>query len=340
MRLTAPALNLLALGLLLGCSSRAETPPLPKLQIDANRVATVGLSSGAYMATQVHFALSDRVHGAALIAGGPYGCAGGDLDTALSTCMSATEGAPDAAALLQQLRERAAAGTLPSLDHLDDDRVFVLHGGADDKVSPQVGAAAAELYRGLAAEAPGLSLTARLDGPFGHLLPQAGEGGECAVSQAPFLARCGLDAAGEVFAALYGPAPSAPAEATGELRSFDQSALIGEGPDPVLAEVGYLYVPQQCRDQDCGLLIAFHGCQQNADKVGSAFVAEAGFNRWADVHGVAVLYPQTRASFAPLNPNACWDWWGYTGADYDLRSGAQVQWLARTLDALGLGAAD
>ena len=37
------------------------------------------------------------------------------------------------------------------------------------------------------------------------------------------------------------------------------------------------------------------------------FVRDAGFNRWADAYDVAVLYPQTRASFNPLNPQACFD---------------------------------
>ena len=71
------------------------------------------------------------------------------------------------------------------------------------------------------------------------------------------------------------------------------------------------------------------------DKVGEAFVRDAGFNRWADVHRVAVLYPQVRSSYLPLNPKACWDWWGYTGEAYDTRDGAQLRWLAAALTALG-----
>jgi len=27
----------------------------------------------------------------------------------------------------------------------------------------------------------------------------------------------------------------------------------------------------------------------------------------------------------PLNPKACWDWWGYTGADYLTQTGAQLK---------------
>ena len=72
------------------------------------------------------------------------------------------------------------------------------------------------------------------------------------------------------------------------------------------------------------------------DKVGEAFVRDAGYNRGADAASMVVLYPQVSASLVPLNPKGCWDWWGYTGADYDLRAGAQLQFLARILAALGV----
>ena len=85
-------------------------------------------------------------------------------------------------------------------------------------------------------------------------------------------------------------------------------------------------------------MVALHGCKQNADAIGETFVKDAGFNRWADAYGVAVLYPQTRASFAPLNPQACWDWWGYSGTDYDTRHGVQLRWLVNAVRALGLPA--
>lgn len=328
-------LTICLLAALVACSSRADTPPLPALRIDAERVAVAGLSSGAYMATQVHLAYSERIRGAALIAGGPYGCAQADLNTALGPCMQAQPAAPDAEALAERVRERAASGALAPLKGLEGDRVLVLHGREDRKVAPAVGAAAADLYRSLQRDVPTLAVEARLDGAFGHLLPLAGEGDECVDPGAPYVGRCGLDAPGLVFEQLFGAAPRPAEEPAGQLRSFSQSALTGEGPDPILADTGYLYVPPQCEGETCGLLLAFHGCQQNADKVGEAFVRGGGFNRWADAYGVVVLYPQTRASYAPLNPNACWDWWGYTGEHYDTREGAQLRWVARALEALG-----
>jgi hypothetical protein len=32
---------------------------------------------------------------------------------------------------------------------------------------------------------------------------------------------------------------------------------------------------------------------------------------------MVLLYPQaTTSGLIPYNPKGCWDWWGYTGADY------------------------
>jgi poly(3-hydroxybutyrate) depolymerase len=35
-----------------------------------------------------------------------------------------------------------------------------------------------------------------------------------------------------------------------------------------------------------------------------------------------------------MNPYGCWDWWGYTNADYATRGGAQVQVIKALLDQL------
>lgn len=341
MSLPSPRASLVALtaalaSLALGACAKEPAATLPKLHLAGDRVMVAGLSSGAYMATQVHLALSDRIHGAALVAGGPYGCAGGKLETALSACMKG-EPAPDVDALVAQATARAAQGAIADLAHLAGDPVYVLHGRRDATVAEPVAQASARFYERLRAEVPALaSMTVTWDGArdFPHLLPVA-EGAAPCEAASPYVGNCGFDAAGAIFAALYG-APSRPAtEAEGALLAFDQRPFVPAGAATQLADEGRVYLPKACAEgAACGVLIALHGCQQNVEAVGEAFVRDAGFNRWADVYGVAVLYPQTRASLAPLNPKACWDWWGYTGADYDTRSGAQVAWLANVLDGL------
>lgn len=327
-----------ALALLMAaCAGNAPETGLPALRLDPQRVAVAGLSSGAYMATQVHLAFSQRIDGAALIAGGPYGCAGGDLKTALGPCMSAQPAAPDVDMLAARAREHAAAGRIDPLDGLTGDRVYVLHGRRDDKVAEAVSTAAAQFYRAVAGDA--VQVQTDFEHDFGHGLPTRSAGVDCIGMGTPWLGHCDFDAAGAAVTALFG-APSAEPrdEASGELIRFDQRRYDSPDRDSYLGDDGYLYVPSECAagDAACGLLVVFHGCQQQADALGDRFVREAGFNRWADAQHLVVLYPQTRATYVPLNPKACWDWWGYSGSDYDLHSGAQLQWLANAVAALGL----
>ena len=326
-----PLARLLVVAALLSLGACSEPdPPLPQLQLDGARVSVSGISSGAYMAHQVHLAFSSTIHAAALVAGGPYGCARGDLQLALSSCMR-PEQAPNIAPLVATARTRAAEDRVDALDGLDGDRVWILHGRRDEVVAASVTAASADLYRALS---PRVRITLDDTRELGHVFATA-DAGDCSADDA-HLAACGFDLAGEIFRQLLDPALQPVATAQGELLAFDQRPYAEDGHDPLLADRGYLYVPPQCRDQSCGLHVAFHGCEMQADRIGTRFVAEAGYNRWADGAGVVVLYPQVRSSLMPLNPKACWDWWGYTGRDYDTRDGAQLRWLKRVLAQLGV----
>lgn len=316
---------------------------LPTLKIDPAHTAVVGLSSGAYMATEAQMAYPELFPNAALVAGGPYGCAHGQLGLALTTCMKGVP-APDVDALVAQARKRSAAGQIGNLKDLAGAHVYLLHGSADVTVAPAVTEAAARFYGRLRDDTPGLAgMQVRDDGArhFAHNLPVAAQGDDCGKSVAPYLGHCGFDAAGAIFAQMYGkPTHEIAATARGQLRTFNQDALRPDGADAFMAATGYVYLPPDClAGKPCGLMVALHGCKQNAEAVGEAFVKDAGFNRWADTYDVAVLYPQTRASFAPLNPQACWDWWGYSGTDYDSRHGVQLRWLVNAVRALGLPAA-
>ncbi|MEZ5485982.1 MAG: PHB depolymerase family esterase [Lysobacteraceae bacterium] len=318
-----------------GCSEGNAAPPLERLNLDPDRVAVAGLSSGAYMATQAHVAFSDHLRGAALLAGGPYACAGGDLGTALGTCMKAAPSAPDVDVLATRVRERAADGRIAPLSGLEGDHVWVWRGEKDVVVAEAVSSASADLYRELGVG--DVVWDGELDA--GHGFPVSKGDGSCETPEKPYLAACGFDAAGALVKALYGDeASESVAVEPGQLRRFDQQSLVDpDGVSPQLADDGFLYVPKACgAGERCGLLVAFHGCEQNADNVGEAFVSGSGINDWADRYRLVVLYPQTKASLAPLNPKACWDWWGYTGANYDTRDGAQLKWLNNATSVLGV----
>lgn len=325
----------LALSLALAAASaQAADSALPRLHLDPARTTVSGLSSGAYMAHQMHVAFSDHLAGAALIAGGPYHCADGKLETALTRCMTPADGkGPDVKALAQYAEEAANAGRIAPLSGLAGDRVLVLHGKADRTVGESLSRDIGALYREVA---PKAELHEDLARAFTHTFPTESAGASCETATAPYVGQCGFDAAGAIFVDLYGKPPRAAKEADGDLRSFDQDAFRPGGADAFLGAKGYLYVPKACAaGKTCALHVAFHGCQQNADAIGETFVKEAGYNRWADAYGVVVLYPQTRATTAPLNPKGCWDWWGYGGEAYDTRDGVQMRAVAAMAAALG-----
>ena len=328
-------------GLCIVACSKAPAPSLPALNLDPQRVAVVGISSGAIMAQQMHLAYSDHLLGAALLSGPPYQCAEGSLDRAIGFCMKAAGAAPDMATLATRVAERASRGELAPLSGLDGDRVLVAHGKGDVLVPESIARAAYALYEALP-EVAGMNLRWDGDGDFAHLWPTLDAGVDCATTAPPYLGKCGRDFAGEVMQALFGAAASTVApEASGTVLEFDQDRFAPSGEDAFLDATGRLYQPVQCAEgKPCGLLIAFHGCEQNLAAVGEAFVRDNGLNRWADVHSVVVLYPQTRATYLPLNPKACWDWWGYSGPDYDTRKGLQLRAVAGMAAALGVRLSD
>ncbi len=126
-------------------------------------------------------------------------------------------------------------------------------------------------------------------------------------------------------------------EIMGELREFDQARHAARESLASLHDTGLVFVPRDCAaGKPCRIHVAFHGCRQGIGFISKRFAREAGYNRWADANRIVVLYPQVAESIAwPLNPRGCWDWWGYSGADYALRGGAQLASVRRMLAALG-----
>ena len=139
---------LFLLVVLLGTSqSVARAPPsnktaaaaLPALGCDPAEVSVSGLSAGAFMAVQLHVALSSRfTRGAGAIAGGPYYCAGtGGLLTAQTACMT-TPALVDVAALVAVARATEKTGTIDRLANLAHARAYVFSGANDSVVAPGV----------------------------------------------------------------------------------------------------------------------------------------------------------------------------------------------------------
>ncbi len=304
---------------------------LPAHTVEPDRISVSGLSSGAYMAGQFHVAFSEEVIGAGIVAGGPYGCAEGSLAIALNRCMETGLGPPDPARLLDAAKRVAERDRIDPLEGLAGDRVLVFSGTADETVTPPVVAQVAEFYRlaGLAEEA----ILFVDDVPAGHGMVTEDRGNSCGSTGSPFLNDCDFDLAGRILAHIHGPLDPPAAAPDGRVIEFAQAEFLHDPTAHGMAETGFAYVPADCAEgAACGVHVAFHGCRQNADRVGDAFVAGAGYNRWAEANRLIVLYPQAHET--PGNPNGCWDWWGYDDPDHATRSGRQMAAVRAMLSRL------
>jgi poly(3-hydroxybutyrate) depolymerase len=291
------------------------------LDIDPERITVSGISAGAQMAHQLHLAYSDLFNGGAMLAGGPFNCAAGNLATAMGRCVGAADPEFPLAQEVESIRSAAEAGRLAPLDGLADDPVWLFHGANDTAVAVGVSDLLAELYQQLI---PGGSIVYVKDVEAGHSFPAKGQGTACEVMEAPYVADCGYDAAGRLLQHLYPGLQEPGSEVTAELTAVPLPGATEAG----LSDTVYLFVPPGCAggDQACALHLVLHGCAQSAVQLGTDFMLQSGYLPWAEANDIVLAFPQTVPS--ALNPLGCWDWWGYTGADYPYRDGKQMTVLA------------
>ncbi|MCD0486001.1 PHB depolymerase family esterase [Streptacidiphilus sp. ASG 303] len=99
---------------------------------------------------------------------------------------------------------------------------------------------------------------------------------------------------------------------------------------------GQLYVPPSCAaGAPCRLVVALHGCLSGQYLLGTAFAELGNLDTYADTNDLVVLYPQAIATTLPVNPQGCWDWFGYNGPDFAVRSAPQMRAITAMVHALG-----
>jgi hypothetical protein len=308
-----------------------------------------GLSSGGFFAHQFHVAHSALVTGAGIVAGGPYGCVETianphwphpPLDWFSAALVACTHysgdrfwglrpAPPRAEDSLAHVLEARRRGAIDDPANLADDRVWLFRGREDEIVPGAVAATLKALYEALGrtrgavarrAERPaapgqpwhaGRQVPRRQQVPEEGLLGAPGRPSSSNAAATPPNRCSGTSIRRASTTRRRTRTPRAPwPPSTRPSSSTAATAAAG------LSGVGYLYVPAACQGGGCRLHVAFHGCRQNvdargADRAHDDFVRDAGYNRWAAANRIVVLYPQ--ATESALNPNRCWDFWGYTG---------------------------
>ena len=358
------ALAATAFAFALSASAQAAEK-LGSYPVDPNQVSVAGISSGAFMANQLHIAHSADIMGAAMIAGGLYGCAVEAVEDdgvralasqAVGACMKVPFMLDDAADYKDRLDKLAAQGWIDPPANLARAKVYFFTGSSDQVVASETVEKGKALYDALSVPAANITFEDR-SGPAakaGHSWVSKNFGGACDANASPFIDDCKYDQAGAELKAIYGADLEPPAAApSGRVVAFDQKefapgqATAANG----LLDTGYLYVPKACEAgaaKPCRLQVVLHGCKQSAEELGDVFYTKVGVNEWADSNAILVLYPQahatTPAELPPdlwpnaliyANPEGCWNWWGY-GDDRQFltKKGVQVDAIWKMVQRL------
>ena len=293
-------------------SAGEKAPKLASFPVDPTEVSVAGFSSGSFMANQLHVAHSAGITGAAMIAGGLYGCAVGDLSwsgalalasNAIGNCQKVPYLLEDVSFYADLVRRLVELKRIDPETNLARSRLYFFTGGSDAVVQPEVLEKSKDVYLSLGVPASNIVFE-KASGPAahaGHAWVTVDYGQPCESNQAPFINKCAYDQAKAELKAIYGdllPRSEAP---SGRIVVFDQTEFVAGGAAAAngLADKGYLYVPKDCEAgaiNPCRLQIVLHGCLQSAEALGDVFYSRIGVNEWADSNGIIVLYPQAHAT--------------------------------------------
>lgn len=324
-------------------ASGAQAAPLQAYNVDPASVSVSGLSSGGFMAAQLGIAYSAIFQaGFGVFAGGPFDCARNQNYTSCMYNATPSITTPNA-------NINAWSGNqIDPKANLLNRKIYLWGGTSDTTVGPNV-------MNRLKSQMDSFGTAANIkyDTTSGaaHTFPTdfAGTGDNaCSSAASPYISNCSFDGAGAALKHLYGTLNARnTGTPTGSVVSFDQSAYLSAANGG--GATGYVYVPSACSPGGsavCKLHVALHGCQQSYGKIGDKFIQNTGYNKWADTNNIVILYPQTTvdntshstwSSGSLANPNACWDWIGWYGANADQKGGVQMAALVSMVNKVTSG---
>jgi hypothetical protein len=201
-----------------GCSEQSATG-LPALEANRAETSVSGISSGAYMAGQFEMAHAKDVIGAAIIAGGPYGCSESlyadvipgpgtallNLTKAINGCMQNSLqafGVPNPQQLAGRAERLAEHDRIDPIADVKTDRVYLFSGKNDTTVVPAIVAAARKFYEDVGV--PSSNILYVSDIPAGHAFVTDDRGPACDYTGKPYIVDCDYDQAGALLKQIYG----------------------------------------------------------------------------------------------------------------------------------------
>ena len=237
--------------------------------------------------------------------------------TATGSCMTGPP--PDLNIFTAKADAQAGSGEIDPLQNLRHQKLYLFHGYNDAVVAKSVTDAAADCYRHYLGNGVRGNLYYQSAVGAGHsLLVRQASGtdglNQCADNQDPNIDQCGYDPAGILLQHVYGAfnPPNRGSVHRNDACVFDQS-IYSKPDDPVTRDrsaAPYLSSSPKAAPmaEPAVSTSTLHGCKQDAGDIELPIVDDTGDNAWADTNHLIILYPQTRtSSFAPFNPEACWD---------------------------------
>jgi hypothetical protein len=302
-------------------SPPAATSSLGAYNVNPNTVTVAGISSGGFMAVQLQVAYSASIFGTAVFAGGPYYCAQDSETLATGQCESGS--GIDLHTLITYTNTQNGNGTIDPPSNIANKPIYMFSGTEDTTVHQVVMDNLSQYYLNFTNTD---HITYNDNTPAAHAWISPDGPNSCGSSYIPYINNCSIDPEQTFLTMFYG---SLSAKNTGTLGGsfiqFNQDPFVAGGSAQAesMDSTGWLYVPAACASQQaCRLVIALHGCLQYQGLIQQQFVQQSGINEWADTNNIIVLYPQATTSSS--NPLGCWDWWGYTNADYALKGAPQM----------------
>ena len=228
---------------LCGVGSVHAAVNLPALKIDKTQTTVAGLSSGGFMAVQLHVAYSATfAKGAGVVAGGPFYCAEGSVTNATGRCMASPAGIPTST-LVSTTNTWASQGTIDPVANLQNSKVYLFSGTLDSVVKTGVMDALRTYYNSFV---PAANVVYKKDIAAEHAMVTDDYGNACSTKGAPYISDCNFDLAGAMLQHLYGTlnARNNATLPTGNYIEFNQSEFIT---NHGMATTGWAYVPQACQ---------------------------------------------------------------------------------------------
>jgi hypothetical protein len=268
-------------------------------------------------------AYSASFHGAAILAGGAYNCAQGNPVLWAAACATGV-GVP-VSDLVNATNARASAGAIDPTSNIGGKPIYMFSGTLDTVDAQKTMDDLQQYYESFTASG---NIVYNNTTAAEHAWVSPDASAPCALLAPPFLNNCGIDIEHDFLTQFYGSLSPRNRSPQGSYVQFNQNAFCPGSNCAAISmdSTAWLYVPKNCADgQACKLVVALHGCLSNQETVGTLLVRDSGINEWADNNNVLVLYPQTIASVEPVNPEGCWDFWGYTDSNYAVQGAPQMK---------------